>query len=196
MQFVAVWFATSWPGMALGGEWHWHYFQQIVPPLAVGAAGVLGAPLAGWRRRVWGAALLLAAWIFLSRQGPLWTASPIEISYRLYRRPGYLLQDRIAEEIRTRTAPGARIYVAVAEAELYYLSGRVAAVPQLFRLELLDPALRARVVASLRAGEPELVIALQPFPGMAFEQFVEILEPHYARVSEVTSVPMFERTRR
>jgi hypothetical protein len=196
MQFVAVWFATSWPGMALGGEWHWHYFQQIIPPLTVGMAGLVGAPVSRGRRWAWGAAVVIAAWIFLSRQGPLWLLSPNELSYRLYQRPGYLLQDRIAREIRERTAPGARIYIAVAEAEIYYLADRVAAVPQLFRLELLDPALRSRVVAALRAGEPELVVAFQPFPGMPAVEFAHLLEPNYTRAAVVQGVQIFQRSPR
>lgn len=193
--FGLLWLGSSFVGMALGGMWYWHYFQQMIPPLLfVGAAA--------WTVRqesrlglAWVAATVLAAALFVSREGAFWTRDPETISWTLYRRPAYLVSEKVAEEIRQRTRPEDRIYVAFSQAEIYYLSGRKPSVPQLFWNDVyFSRSAFEEVVSSLRSGDPALVVWVQPPPPhrMTSAAFAALLARHYEPVPD-TPLPMYER---
>ncbi len=85
--FGLLWVVSALFGMAMGGFWFWHYFVQLVPPLALLAgAGALGLFRSGFR---WvPTVLLVLATILFSRDVALWGSSPSEISWHLYGRSG------------------------------------------------------------------------------------------------------------
>lgn len=194
--FALLWLATCFAGMALGGDWQWHYFQQIIPPLCV----LAGGGVARWRapgvRWPWvGAAGLAAVW-FARGDLPFWSRSADEISWTLYGRAGYLAAPQAARAIDARTAPSASIYVAFAEAEIYFLAGRKAAVPQFFyRQVLYSPAVFAEVVGALQRGEAEMVVVAQgpPAARMSVEAFVALLEQRYEPVQQFGPLVLLRR---
>lgn len=182
--FLFFWVAASLPGMALGGLWHAHYFQQILPPLAVGT----GVAAEVWRSpRRWPLYLALAGGltVFGLREGGLWFADRHELAWERYRRPGYVLQDELATRIRAQTSPDDTIYVAFAEAELYYLSQRRAAVPFFFWRDIAFSR-RAfdQVIESIRKAEPAVIVLVQPPPAqfMSMADFWRLLQRNYVVV--------------
>lgn len=184
--FGGLWLAFSLLGLAVGGWWRPHYFMQLTPPLAfLGALGLRQLRPATPNGLAWCAALAFALAIFVQRDAALATRSPDEISWTLFQRPGYLLSDEIAEYVRSTTQPDDRIYVAFAQADLYYLSGRRGAAPQYYYL-LAESSKKSfdSVIAAIEARDPALVVLIQrPPPNrMSASAFLEILERGYTPV--------------
>ena len=134
--FLGAWLLSAFLGMALGGNWFWHYFIQLVPPVAVAAAfGCRWLWSRGSMVTRWAAAFPLALTLALALPWAL--RAPERGALELYGRPGYALADDVAAYLVSRTREEDRIYVAFAEAEIYHLARRRSAFPYLFRLEVL-----------------------------------------------------------
>jgi hypothetical protein len=184
--FLGLWVVSSWCGMAMGGLWHWHYFQQLIPPLAVGAGGCLVAYDMRQNNRlvnmIWAVALVGALALFIRSDMPFWFQQPKDISTNLYHRGAYLVSDDVGRLVRKYTRPDERIYVAFAEAEVYFSSQRKAAVPQLFYRDIeFSEELFNEVITSLNDGVPAIVIkSHNPPPAfMSKDQFIALLQRRY-----------------
>ncbi len=184
--FLGLWIVSSWCGMAMGGLWHWHYFQQLIPPLAVGAGGCLATCDFRRSRRladvIWATALVAGLALFVHSDVPFWFQQPKDISMNLYHRGAYLVSDDVGQLIRKYTQPDERIYVAFAEAEIYFASRRKAAVPQLFYRDIeFSEDLFHEVITSLRNGVPSIVIKSHNPPPefMSKDQFITLLQQKY-----------------
>jgi hypothetical protein len=180
--FGALWLAFSAMGVAMGGWWREHYFIQLVPALAflasVGLSSLRGGPLRG----LWIIALGLAALLFVRRDAALAFEAPRAISWHLYHRPGYLVAEPIARYIGEHTREDETIYVAFAEAEIYYLAGRRAAVPQFYYLHAqYSRRLFESIVDAIRSRTPALVVLVNDPPPnmMSRTTFLEILNANY-----------------
>jgi len=119
-----LWLAFATLAVIGGGNFHNHYYQQMVPPLAL-LAGIGGAEL--WRRRnvAWAVvvAVALAATVFVT--APLWFDSPAAQARTIFPDDPHLQSDTaVVRYVRAHTRPGQRIFVMWAAADLYYLSGR------------------------------------------------------------------------
>jgi 4-amino-4-deoxy-L-arabinose transferase-like glycosyltransferase len=168
-SLVLVWIASSIIGVALGGRWHAHYFMQIVPPLAIGAAASLVRidPRLRWARR--GATALIVA-VPLAAALPYWPMAPRAGSWLLYHRPGYQIAEPVAEYVRQHTSPEDLVYVAFFEADIYYLSQRRAAIPALFRLDLAHlPGMGDRLARAVEGRVPAVILLLDAPPPEAGE---------------------------
>jgi hypothetical protein len=179
-NLVLAWTASSIAGMALGGRWHAHYFLQVLPPLAVGAALGLASLRSGvrWLRPA-AVAVVLAVPLVASMS--YWWLPPKAGSWALYRRPGYQVADAVADYVRGHTRPDDSIYVAFYEADIYYLSQRRAAIPALYRLDLAHlPGMADRLAEAVEKREPALVVLLDPPPREArVERFLAALRSGY-----------------
>jgi hypothetical protein len=180
--FGLLWLGFSIVGVAMGGWWREHYFIQLVPPLAFLAARGLSQLPSTSLRFAWGLALLLALALFARRDVALAFQNGRMISWELYHRPSYLLQDQVGPYIGSVTDEGDTIYVAFAEAELYYLSGRRAATPQLYFLHAqYSKSVFDGVIEAIRERKPAVVLLVQPPPAnqMSAEEFLHILQAGY-----------------
>lgn len=196
VSFCLVWLMSSCAGMAMGGEWHAHYFQQAIPPLAL-LAGAAPDTLrdARWRA-AWLLPIIAGIVLFVRVDLPYWSYTPMAVSAARFRRVPYLFAEDAARLLAARTKPDDRIYVAVSEPEVYYFARRRAAVPQLFLREFFYSGVRARVLASLEAEEPAAVALSGSPPGMPYEQFESIVSRHYVQFGEAGPFRLFERRRR
>lgn len=181
--FGVMWLAYSLIGVAMGGWWREHYFIQLVAPLVfLGSYGL--SHLGSQHLRVaWSAGLAGAIVIFAGWDMRLALLAPNEASWVLYHRPGYLLQNDVSTYIASTTREEDTIYVAFAEAELYYLSGRRAAVPQFYFLHAEYSAdVFGSVVDAIAAGKPALVVVVQTPPAkrMSGTEFLALLDRRYA----------------
>lgn len=156
-DFGVLWVFASIAGMAIGRNWYWHYWTQLIPALACGAAPAF----AQFRRST--SAVIVAAVaamaIFCVRELPFWFADPKAVSWAVYGRTAYLVETEVADYVRGNTAPDDPIVVAFWEPAIYLLAERRASSPHLFRYEYL-PTARAynEVVESIRKQEPALVV--------------------------------------
>ncbi len=185
-HFLLVWIVTSGAGMALGGMWHAHYFQQLIPVLAVCAAAAMTADQPRLPHVSARLMLVVGVVIFLVREAPFWLLAPKEVSALRYQRPGYLIADSLAEVIATRTDASDTLYVAFAEAEIYYLANRKAAVQELFWRDVeSSPDAFQQIVESLRRAEPAMVVVVQSPPPkyMSRREFLALLEVRYELIA-------------
>jgi hypothetical protein len=185
--FGLLWLGLSILGVAMGGWWREHYFIQLVPPLVFLASSGL-SQLHQLRtdslRVAWAIALVLALALFARDDVALAFRRPAAISWDLYQRPGYLLQNQIAAYVKGITGASDTMYVAFAEAELYYLSERRAAVPQFYFLHAqYSKSVFDSVVTAIRERRPAVVLLVQTPPEnqMSTEDFLHILETGYSR---------------
>ncbi len=203
--FLGLWILSALGGMAMGGLWHWHYFQQLIPPLAVGAGGCLAAyskssPTLGGRfiNTGWLLAILIGLGFFASADGPFWFAQPLDISWKLYQRPAYVVTEEISQFVKDNSNPEDPIYVAFAEAEIYYEARRKAVVPQLFFRDVqYSDEVFTQVIDSLAAGAPVVVVVSQdpPIDRMSRQQFVSLLERNYDLTARAGPLRIWLRNR-
>jgi 4-amino-4-deoxy-L-arabinose transferase-like glycosyltransferase len=181
-SFGLLWLGLSLVGVAMGGWWREHYFIQLVPPLVFLATRGLCCLREASLRPAWILALGLAFSVFAERDVALAFRDPREISWRLYQRPGYLMQDEVSGYVKAITDEEETIYVAFAEAELYYLSERRAAAPQFYFLHAqYSKSVFDSVVDAIKERRPAIVLLVQAPPEnqMTGREFLDILQRGY-----------------
>ncbi|MFN8514024.1 MAG: hypothetical protein U0232_13710 [Thermomicrobiales bacterium] len=177
--FWWLWFGSSYAGVALGGSWTLHYYQQLVPSLAVAAVLGLNHLLSRPRRGGWLLAqalalavggVLLVTLVDLQAHGPRpadmaeYANSPVEVVSEI---------GPIAAYLRAHTAADETIFVAYDQADIYYLSQRRPAIRWIYPRELKwTPGAFAELVARLDdpATAPRYVVGAQPFDASGFDR--------------------------
>jgi hypothetical protein len=146
LLFLGGWLATSALGVSASGYFFPHYFQQLLPPLALGAAiaakALNGAQTSAFilhlSRRVILSVLLLilpAITIFPF----LVTYSPAETIRKIY--PGNLFAEmpELGRRLAQITSPEERVFVFGAEPELLFYAQRLSATRYIFLFPLYGP---------------------------------------------------------
>lgn len=107
-KLAVAWLAVSLLGSLAGGHWSWHYFIQVMAPLALLAGLAIDRALDTPMRR-WIAAVVLIG-VTIPAAG--WTsfnfrADPLTYDWS----PPIAQHERVAEYIRAHTSPGDRVFV-------------------------------------------------------------------------------------
>jgi hypothetical protein len=191
---VALWLLFAAIGVVGGGNFHDHYYQQLVPPLAV-LAGVGGLVL--WQRRsaFWIAltatALAGTLWVTV----PLWFDSSTAQAHAVFPDDPHLERDAaIVRYLDTHSRPEERVFVLWAAADIYYLADRAPAYRYMWfrNIQAIPGALGQ--VQRLLAGPhpPALVIGVNP-PKLLDKsgKTARILKRRYRRVASVEGVPIY-----
>jgi hypothetical protein len=127
-----LWLGAAVVGVLGGGNFHPHYYVQLVPPLAVlGAVGL---------RRLWHArqrpalaAALAGAAASLALALPVALASPGQQAQEIWPHDPHLVHDgTLARYVRSHTRARDRVLALWADADLYYLADRRPAVRYLW----------------------------------------------------------------
>jgi hypothetical protein len=121
-RLAVAWFAVSGAGALAGGHWSWHYFIQVMAPLAVLAALAINQALDGPMRR-WVAAVAIVG---IAAPAAWWTvfnfqADPLTYDWS----PPVAQHQLVATYVRDHTKPGDRIFVWGNWASLYVESDRL-----------------------------------------------------------------------
>ena len=192
--FALLWLAASLVGMSLGGRWYWHYYLQLIPPLAFLAAATLSRPFVS-SRLVWGGVVSVAVIISLAGQLPFWLRTPQEVSWELYHRPGYLVNNQIAEYVASRTEQEDSIYVAFEGPEIYYLAARRNAVPQLFWNEVhFSSSIFDQVTDAIGRGLPDMIVWIQlPPDWITLVEFRDLLAQGYVEELRLEGIGIYTR---
>ncbi|HEX5503296.1 MAG TPA: hypothetical protein VFW96_11790 [Thermomicrobiales bacterium] len=201
--FLWLWFVTSLGGMALGGDWFLHYYQQLLPPLAVAAA--LGAR-ALWRWPTWPALAVaqtlavVTALLFAATVAPTFLRPADPASLPEYE-PGVGAAGPVAAYLRAHTAPADTVYVAYDHADIYYLSGRRPAARWLHFRELTrTPGAFADQVARLAdpTTAPRYIVGAQAFTRWGLDAdgaLRAVVARDYALETTIDGVPVYRRVR-
>ena len=160
--FLAAWLLTSVIGVSASGYFFPHYFQQLLPPLALSAA--VGAqtiaaskswrafPL--WSRRV-AVVLALAVLPAITLWPFLFTYTPAEAVRKIYPGDFFAEMPQFARRLQTLTPPDKRVFVFGAEPELLFYARRASATRYIFLFPLYGPYGNAREKQLVAAAEVE-----------------------------------------
>src|SRR5438067_5044813 len=147
--FLAGWLITSTIGVSASGYFFPHYFQQLLPPLAL--ISVFGALWLS-ERRPWrtswipGALFsLLLALLPLKTLWPFWFSyTPPDAVRAIYPGNFFAEMPEFAARIAQVTSPEQRVFVFGAEPELLFYAQRVSATRYIFLFPLYGPYRNAR----------------------------------------------------
>ena len=156
---LRLWLGAAVLGVLAGGNFHAHYYLQLVVPLSCVAAFSLTA----LPERAGKLALGAAAAACVAFAVPLWTAPDDAQARSIWPRDPHLRTDRaVASYVRAHSAAQRPIYVLWAAADLYYLTDRAPAFPYLWLRNL--QTVRGAVAGArsmLAAGRPALVVVVE-----------------------------------
>ena len=162
--FLGAWLATSFAGVAMGGNWWPHYFLQLVPPLTlIATAGFVAvarddglAP-----RRYIGIGIAAVAVAFAALVWPAASMQPYPGSEEVFPGFQYRLSAPVAAYLRAHTEPTDQIYVAVTAPDILYLADRRSTVPYLYSQQLIElPGAAALVIERLEQRAAAYVLVL------------------------------------
>lgn len=187
-KVARVWLLFAAAGVVAGGNFHTHYYLQLVVPLALVAACMELQP--GRRIALAGAASLVAVLFAV----PLWADTGAAQAHAVWPADRHLLTDSaVARYVAQNSLPSQRIYVLWAAADVYYLADRrpLSAYMWLRNLQAIDGAV-ARIRRRLAAGDAELVVVAQP-PALADPsgRTTAVLHRRYRLVANVQNVRIY-----
>jgi 4-amino-4-deoxy-L-arabinose transferase-like glycosyltransferase len=157
-----LWLAAALVGVLGGGNFHPHYYLQLVPPLSL-LAGIGLRRLLVRPERALVAACCAAAAATVGLTAPLWFASGAAQARTIWPHDPHLVDNgELAAYVRAHTGPGQRILVIWAAADIYGLADRPPAEPFLWYRNIQAlPKARGAVRRALIAREPVLVLEVQ-----------------------------------
>lgn len=199
--FLGLWALAALGGVALGGNWFLHYYQQLLPPLAVALAlagrWLLRRPLPPPRF----ALLCLAALAALALALPLARILFVGVDPTSLPEwePGVSAAAPVAAYLAAHTAPTETIYVAYDHADIYYLAGRRPAARWLHFRELGGtPGAFAEQVTRLGdpATAPRYIAGAQAFDFRGFDAdgaLRALVARDYTLETTIAGVPLYRR---
>ncbi len=190
---VRLWLGAAVLGVLGGGNFHFHYYLQLVPPLAI-LAGVGLEKLVA--RRLTVAALGCAAVAVATAvvTVPLWFESASAQAKAVWPKDPHLVRDgAVARYVEAHTRPGQKVFLVWAAADVYYLADRAPVIPYMWRrnIEAIPGVLdRARVALADRRAA---LVAVVQSPALLDPsgRTASILAHEYRRVAVVQGVPIY-----
>jgi hypothetical protein len=197
-----LWLVFACLGVVGGGNFHNHYYQQLVPPLAllagIGGAGLLRAR-ANWRTARMSIGLMAVIAVALvatvAVTAPLWFDSGDAQARAVFPDDPHLRTDAaVVRYVRAHTRPGQRIFVMWAAADIYYLSGRDPSLRYMwFRNIQAIPGALGQARRMLAGPHPPALVVAISSPGSmdASGQTQAILDSRYRVAATVEGVPIY-----
>jgi hypothetical protein len=144
--FLAGWLGTSLVGISASGNFYPHYFQQMLPALALLAtfgAEALSAARFWQAVPTWGRATVVAVMLAVLPAVViypyLFAYSPAEAIRKMYPGNYFAEMPELARRIARATAPNDRLFVFGSEAELLFYAQRASATRYIFLFPLYGP---------------------------------------------------------
>jgi 4-amino-4-deoxy-L-arabinose transferase-like glycosyltransferase len=194
---LRLWLGAAVLGVLGGGNFHFHYYLQLVPPLSI-LAGCGVERLVGGHMRLAAAGLAAVAVATAAFTVPLWFDSPRAQAKAIWPKDPHLQHDgAVVRYIDAHTRPGQKALVLWAAANVYYLADRAPAIPYMWRRNIETiPGARGRLERELARREPTLVALVQPLDSLAGSGgTAAILARNYRRTALVDGVPVYEPRR-
>jgi 4-amino-4-deoxy-L-arabinose transferase-like glycosyltransferase len=188
-----IWLGAALIGVLGGGNFHPHYYLQLVPPLSLLAAVGLRTVWQGRPRRAVGLALAGAA-ISAALVLPVALASPATQAREIWPHDPHLVHDQaLARYVRAHTRAREPVLALWADADLYYLADRRPAVRYLWARNVASvPGALAAVHRALATRRAALVVLVQA-PGKLDPsgRTARLLHRGYLRVARVRGVAVY-----
>jgi hypothetical protein len=187
------WLGAAAVGVLGGGNFHPHYYLQLVPPLSLlGAVGVRTLWQARWRPAL--AVACAGAIATLALALPVALASPAAQAEAIWPHDPHLVHDgALARYVRAHTRARDRVLAVWADANLYYLANRRPAVRYLWARNLASvPGALTTVHRVLAARRAALVLIVQPPAKLdPSGRTARLLRREYRRVARVRGVSVY-----
>jgi hypothetical protein len=169
--YLGSWLVASAVGVSASGYYFAHYFQQLLPPLAVAAAAGVQCLTASVARTPVPRALAAASLVGIALLAPvlhsvaLWRLDPADAIERIYPGNPFEVMPEIAEEVAALTAPDDSVFVYGSEAEIYFSAQRRSASRYIFLFPLFGPyadALERQlgVIGEIERARPRVIVAI------------------------------------
>jgi len=189
---VRLWLGAALVGVIGGGNFHFHYYLQLVPPLAI-LAGAGVEKLFARRGALLGAAFVGGAIATVALTVPLMFDSARAQAKAIWPHDPHLQHDAaVVRYVRAHTRPGQKILVVWAAADIYFLADRAPVIPYMwFRNIEAVPGARTEAHQALADRRAALVIeSQQPDSADPSGPTTAILASDYRRVATVDGVPV------
>jgi hypothetical protein len=194
---VRLWLGAAALGVLGGGNFHLHYYLQLVPPLAILAGAGVEKLVA---RRAWRTGLVLAAVAVATIvvTVPLWFDTSTAQAKAIWPDDPHLKHDAaVVRYLDAHSRPGQKVLVLWAAADVYYLADRAPVIPYMWRRNIQAiPGVLDRLRRELAARRPALVAAVQSPESLDESgRTAAILASRYRRVAVVDGVPIYRPRR-
>jgi hypothetical protein len=188
-----IWLGAAVLGAIGGGNFHPHYYLQLVPPLSLLAAvGVRTLWLSAPRPAIATAGAAAAATLALAI--PVAWANPTKQAQTIWPADPHLVHDAVlARYVRAHTRPRERILAVWADADLYYLADRRPAARYLWSRNVASiPGALEAVRHALATRRAELVLVVQPPATLdPSGRTAALLRREYRRVARVGGASVY-----
>jgi len=188
-----IWLGAAVLGAIGGGNFHPHYYLQLVPPLSLlGAVGVRTLWLSAPRPAIATAGAAAAATLALTM--PVAWATPTKQAETIWPTDRHLVHDAVlARYVRAHTRPRERVLAIWADADLYYLADRRPAVRYLWSRNVASiPGALQAVRHALATRRAELVLVVQPPAALdPSGRTAALLRRDYRRVARVGGAAVY-----
>ena len=190
----ALWLGFALLGVLGGGNFHDHYYQQLVPPLGL-LAGIGGADILRRRRAYAAGAVAAAVAATIAGTVPLWFDSPAAQAQAIFPSDPHLQTDAaVIRYVDAHTRPGQRIFVMWAAADIYYLADRDPSFRYMwFRNIQAIPGALAQARRMLAGPRPPALVDRVNSPGSmdASGATAAIIARDYRLAATVAGVPIY-----
>jgi 4-amino-4-deoxy-L-arabinose transferase-like glycosyltransferase len=190
---LRLWLGAAVLGVLGGGNFHYHYYLQLVPPLAILAGSGVEKLIAG-RMRLTAAVLAAVAIATAAFTVPLWFDGPRAQANAIWPKDPHLQHDvAVARYLDAHTRPGQKALVLWAAANVYYLADRAPAIPYMWRRNIETiPGVRGRLERELARRAPAVVALVQPLDSLEGSgRTATILARNYRRAAALDGVPVY-----
>jgi hypothetical protein len=190
-----IWLGAACVGVLGGGNFHPHYYLQLVPPLAVLAAVGVRTLWYSWARPGLGLAFAGAA-VSLALALPVAFASPAKQAKEIWPHDPHLVHDGVlADYVRAHTYVQQPVLALWADADLYYLADRRPAIRFLWARNVAAvPGALGGVRWVLANRRAALVLVVQPLRKLdPSGRTARLLYREYYRVATVRGVAVYRR---
>jgi hypothetical protein len=188
-----LWLGAAALGVIGGGNFHAHYYVQLVPPLCLlGAVGL--ERVTATRRRTQAAAVAIVAVALLP--APLWAMGPVRQARIVFPHDPHLKTDAaVAAYMRAHSQPSDRIAILWAAADIYYLADRAPSGRYLWLRNVQSiPGALPEMERLLATAEPTLVAVVEPLATVdPTGRTARILRARYRLAALVEGVPVYRR---
>jgi hypothetical protein len=164
--FLTGWLITSGIGVSASGYFFPHYFQQLLPPIALAAvASAQGLSETGRSKLISRAALCMLFLVLpIITAWPFWFSySPADAVRKIYPGNFFAEMPQLASRLGEMTSLDQRVFVFGAEPEVLFYAQRVSATRYIFLFPLYGPYrnVREKQIAAadeIRRGEPAAAV--------------------------------------
>lgn len=195
-RLLQFWLIGCALGIAMGGDWWYHYMIQIAAPFAIWLALAITRLRPRLTRDLYTLVVACTFLFLLTPYSVLANTSQAQMTEDIFGHPGYVGQEALAQYLREHTDADTAIFVAFDQAAVYYLADRPSTYRYLYDQELRAfPEAEDDLIAMVESpNRPEYIVGTRqraPFSdrGLAFW---EAVQRHYTYETSVWGVPIYK----